>query len=171
MSEHEHMHGIGSEHPRSHEIQLFCLGFFFIVWFIDSFFVKMVQVPNDDLLIFRLLVFILFAIISYRLVNGSHKLVLRHVNKSKPKVVSEDVYSLLRHPMYSAFFLLYIGLMQLTLSILSIIPLIINYYLLNKIASFEEKELIKILGQDYVDYMDKVPRWIPNPLKFFRNQK
>jgi protein-S-isoprenylcysteine O-methyltransferase Ste14 len=111
-------------------------------------------------------VFIVLVLIAYRLADGSHKLVLRDVNNDKPKVVSEDVYAYLRHPMYFAYILGFIALIQLTMSLISLIPFIIAFLLLDRIAAYEETELTKILGQEYVDYMNKVHRWIPNLLKF-----
>ncbi len=116
----------------------------------------------------RLLIFIILVLIGYRLAIGSHKLVLNEIDHSKPKVVAEDVYALLRHPMYFAYFLGFLALIQLTMSLLSFIPFIITVILFNKIAIYEENELIKILGQEYLDYMKNVPRWITNPFKFLR---
>jgi protein-S-isoprenylcysteine O-methyltransferase Ste14 len=115
-----------------------------------------------------LFVFLILAIIAFRLANGSHKLVLEGIDKTKPKVVSEDVYTLLRHPMYFAYFLGFIAFIQLTMSLISLIPFVITVILFNKIAAYEENELVNILGQEYIDYMKKVPRWVPNPFKFFR---
>ncbi|MFX0051791.1 MAG: methyltransferase family protein [Candidatus Hodarchaeota archaeon] len=169
MSRHEHSHGIGDEHPRSHEIQLFCVMIFTIVWIIDSFLLHLTtQFSSEIPLLVRLVIFIILVLIGYRLAMGSHKLVLNEIDHSEPKVVAEGVYALLRHPMYFAYFLGFIALIQLTMSLISFIPFIIAVILFNKIAVYEENELIKILGQEYIDYMKRVPRWIPNPFKFLR---
>jgi protein-S-isoprenylcysteine O-methyltransferase Ste14 len=116
------------------------------------------------------LVFVFLALIAYRFANGSHKLVLDNIDPSNPQVVTEDVYSLLRHPMYFAYIIGFIAFIQLTMSLLSIVPFIITFFLLNKIAAYEETELIRKLGQEYVDYMKTVPRWVPNPLKFLKRK-
>lgn len=139
MQRHEHSHGIGREHPRSHEIQLFSLVFFLIVWVTDSFILNLTtQLSKEILLPFRLFVFLILVIIAFRLVNGSHKLVLREVDINKPKRVSEDVYALLRHPMYSAYIIVFIAFIQLTMSLISIVPFVIAVILLNVIAAYEE---------------------------------
>lgn len=169
MTRHEHSHGIGKEHPRSHEIQLFCVVFFVIVCGIDTFILHLTtQLEKVIPLVLRLFVFLILVIIAFRLANGSHKLVLEGIDKTKPKVVSEDVYALLRHPMYFAYFLGFIAFIQLTMSLISLVPFVITVILFNKIAAYEENELVNILGQEYIDYMKKVPRWVPNPFKFFR---
>ncbi|MFX0015043.1 MAG: methyltransferase family protein [Promethearchaeota archaeon] len=168
MSSHEHSHGIGKEHPRSHEIQLFCLIFFFIVWVFDSIVLNLTkQLSNEIPLIIRLPVFLILGLIAFRLVNGSHKLVL---GKVELNVVEEDVYAILRHPMYSAYFIVFLAFIQLTMSLISLVPFAIAVFLLNMIAAHEEKELISILGQEYIDYMKRVPRWIPNPVKFLKTR-
>ncbi|MFX0211612.1 MAG: methyltransferase family protein [Candidatus Hodarchaeota archaeon] len=167
MSRHEH--GVGKEHPRSHEIQLFCILFFLIVWVTDSFLLNLTTQLSDEIpLLFRLLVFIILVLIAFRLANGSHKLVLEGVDKNKPKVVTEDVYALVRHPMYLTYIIGFLAFIQLTMSLISIVPFIIAVFLFNLIAIFEENELIEILGQDYLDYMKKVPRWVPNPFKLLK---
>jgi protein-S-isoprenylcysteine O-methyltransferase Ste14 len=140
-----------------------------IVCGIDSFFLHLTtQLSNDIPLLLRLLVFIILVLIAFRLGNGSHKLVLNNIDLSNPKVVNEDVYALLRHPMYFAYLIVFLAFIQLTMSLISLIPFVIAVILFNKIAAYEEDELIKVLGQEYIDYMKKVPRWVPNPFKFLR---
>ncbi|MFW9905927.1 MAG: methyltransferase family protein [Candidatus Thorarchaeota archaeon] len=168
MPGHEHSHGIGNEHPRSHEIQLICVIQFLIVWGIDSLFNFTTQLAHEIPWQLRVLIFIIAVIIGIRLSDGSHKLVLRGVDVTNPKVVDNDVYALVRHPMYFAYLLGFLALIQLTMSLISSISFVIAFFLLNRIAAYEEKELLEILGQEYLDYMKKVPRWIPNPFKFFK---
>ena len=171
MPGHEHAHGIGKEHPRSHEIQLICVALFVIVWGVDSLLLNLTtQLANEIPWQLRLFVFIILALIAYRLVNGSHKLVLEGVDSTQPKVVAEDVYALLRHPMYFAYIIGFIAFIQLTMSLISVIPFIIAFFLFNKIAAFEEKELIQLLGQEYKGYMKKVNRWVPNLLIIFKGK-
>ena len=170
MSGHEHSHGIGKEHPRSHEYQLIGAVIFLIVWGIDSFFNLTTQLSREIPWQLRLVIFIVAVLIAIRLANGSHKLVLEGVDKTNPKVVDGDVYAVVRHPMYFAYIIGFIALIQLTMSLISLVPLLIASYLLNLIAAYEENELIKILGQEYLDYMKKVPRWVPNPFKFLKRK-
>ncbi|MFX0122590.1 MAG: methyltransferase family protein [Candidatus Hodarchaeota archaeon] len=165
----EHSHGIGNEHPRSHEFQLIGVILFIIVWGIDSFVLNLTtQFSSEIPWQLRFVIFIIAVLIAIRFANGSHKLVLEGVDLTAPKVVDEDVYAVVRHPMYFAYIIGYFALITLTMSLISFVPLLIAFYLLNIIAAYEENELIEILGQEYLDYMKKVPRWVPNPLRFFK---
>jgi protein-S-isoprenylcysteine O-methyltransferase Ste14 len=49
------------------------------------------------------------------------------------------------------------------MSFLSFIPWIIAVFFFNRMVIFEENELINILGDEYRNYMKRVPRWIPRP--------
>ncbi|MHA2226465.1 MAG: methyltransferase family protein [Candidatus Hodarchaeales archaeon] len=147
---------------------MFCAVSFFVVWAADSFLFNFTtQLANEIHLMIRLFIFVIISLIAYRLVNGSHKLVLEAVDKTKPKVVNDDVYAVLRHPMYFTYIIVFLAFIQLTMSLISIVPFVIALFLLNMIAAYEENELIKILGQEYIDYMKKVPRWIPKSFRFF----
>ena len=141
-----------------------------IVWGIDSLFNLTTQLSREIPWQLRLLIFIVAVLIALRLVNGSHKLVLEGVDKTNPRVVDEDVYAVVRHPMYFAYIIGFLALIQLTMSLISFIPFVIAVFLLNLIAAYEENELVEILGEEYLDYMKKVPRWVPNPLKFIEQK-
>lgn len=138
------------------------------MWGIDSVFNFTTQLAREIPWQLRVLILIIAILIGIRLSDGSHKLVLREVDKTNPKVVDKDVYAVVRHPMYLAYLIAFLALIQLTMSLISIVTFFLAGILLNQIAAYEEKELIKILGQEYLDYMKKVPRWIPNPIKFFK---
>ena len=65
----------------------------------------------------------------------------------------------MRHPMYLGFILIYIALSIGTLSLLSLIPLIIGFFIYDRMAEYEEKGLEEKLGQEYLEYKKKVPKW------------
>jgi protein-S-isoprenylcysteine O-methyltransferase Ste14 len=77
------------------------------------------------------------------------------------KIVSNKIYSLIRHPQYFGGILAHIGITFLLSSLFSLIftPLVI---LLNFLVSWkEERELIKEFGEDYKTYKEKVPMFFP----------
>ncbi|MFX1288990.1 MAG: methyltransferase family protein [Promethearchaeota archaeon] len=77
------------------------------------------------------------------------------------KIVSTKLYSLVRHPQYLGGIFAHIGISLLLSSGLSLIftPFVI---LLNFLVSWkEEKELIKEFSDEYTNYKEKVPMFIP----------
>jgi len=85
------------------------------------------------------------------------------------KIVSDKLYSLIRHPQYFGGILAHIGISFLLSSLFSLIftPLVILHNFL--VAWKEEKELIKEFGEIYENYRKKVPMFIPKFKK--RKQK
>ena len=73
-------------------------------------------------------------------------------------VVDSGVYAVVRHPMYLSFMLLVLALMLISqhwLSIILGIPVMVFLYLGMRV---EEQSSIKKFGDDYIRYMDRVPR-------------
>ena len=76
-------------------------------------------------------------------------------------MITTGAFSFVRHPIYLALILLYLGFILLSLSLLSIlvwILIIIFYYMISR---YEEKLLIKAFGSAYSEYMRKVPMFLP----------
>jgi protein-S-isoprenylcysteine O-methyltransferase Ste14 len=73
-------------------------------------------------------------------------------------VVDSGVYTVVRHPMYLSFMLLILALMLISqhwLSVIFGIPIVIFLYLA---MGVEERSNIERFGDDYIRYMDRVPR-------------
>lgn len=47
------------------------------------------------------------------------------------------------------------------LSTISLVLWLCIFIFYNYIATYEEKRLEQIFGQDYIDYKKKVPKWLP----------
>ena len=77
------------------------------------------------------------------------------------KLVTEGVYSYLRHPQYAGLFLVTVGFLIQWPSLTTLILwpiLMFSYY---RLALKEEKEMEKIFGAEYQEYKKKVPAFIP----------
>jgi len=77
------------------------------------------------------------------------------------KLVTEGVYSYVRHPQYSGLFLITIGFLIQWPSLTTLIMwpiLIFAYY---KLAMREERDVEKQFGQEFLEYKKKVPAFIP----------
>jgi protein-S-isoprenylcysteine O-methyltransferase Ste14 len=73
-------------------------------------------------------------------------------------VVDSGVYAVVRHPMYLSFILLILALMLISqhwLSAVFGIPIVVILYLGMRV---EEQSSIKKFGDDYMPYMNRVPR-------------
>lgn len=156
--------GLGSEHPLCDKIQLIMIILFFIAWAIDtfSFYIKGYSTVVSGLISFPILLLpaILLIIIGLYLVSESHKVIFGEKNQTN-KLINTGVYTWVRHPMYLGILLFCLGFFFLSPSIFSLVIWIIFFILYNRMAAFEEKDLVKILGNQYISYQNQVSRWIP----------
>jgi protein-S-isoprenylcysteine O-methyltransferase Ste14 len=87
----------------------------------------------------------------------------------EPKLVTTGVYSWLRHPMYLGSLLVLLGFFFATLSILSLLVWIGLFIFFDRMATYEEQDLIRILDEQYINYQKQVPNWLPR-IRRKRNQ-
>jgi protein-S-isoprenylcysteine O-methyltransferase Ste14 len=164
ISKHEgHMHGLGAEHPKCDKMQLAMMVLFFAVWILDSFssFVSNYSTVISFIpLVARLFLAIVSLGLALFLTTKSHGAVF--VKKgSKPRLIDAGVYSWVRHPMYLGTLLFCLGFFFAIPSLLSLIVWIAFFILYDRMATYEEKDLIQKLGEDYIAYKRRVPKWFP----------
>ena len=83
-------------------------------------------------------------------------------NIENNKLVSDGVYALVRHPIYSAWLQISTALILFSQNLyLFIIPVIFWIILSIALAKTEEKWLIEKFGDDYVSYAKTTNRFIP----------
>jgi protein-S-isoprenylcysteine O-methyltransferase Ste14 len=156
--------GLGSEHPLCDRIQLLILILFFVVWGIDSlgFFMFGYSTVVFEALAFPLLFSgtILSLCLSFYLVSKSHKAVLEQVH-DPPKLVDSGVYAWVRHPMYLGTLLFCLAFIFINVSLISIAIWIAFFVFYDRMATYEEKGLIAILGDQYTAYQKRVSKWLP----------
>lgn len=151
----------GEEYPKSDQIQIILLTLFLAAWSLDSFLLKASTYPARLLpLYLRLIVSVVLIFTGLLLVKRSHNLVIDEVYE-RPTLIDADVYDLVRHPMYLGILLVYLGLSSSTLSLISLGLWAGIFLIYNRMAAYEEKDLIRIFGREYEDYMRRVPRWFP----------
>lgn len=77
-------------------------------------------------------------------------------------LVVEGPYKYVRNPMITAVLSILIG-ESLLLNSINIFYWAVLFFIVNSIyfPLFEEKQLICRFGKEYIDYMQKVPRWFP----------
>ena len=156
----KHRDDLTGEYIYGDMIQLLFLLLFLAVWIIDSFFFHFSDIS--------FLLPLWFRVISAAIVLGGGFIMARkglNIVFGKPPVVptviDHSVFSIVRHPIYLSAILFYLGLLLFRISLTAAgvwLAVIIMYYYLSR---FEEKLLIKRFGDDYLEYMKKVPMLIP----------
>jgi protein-S-isoprenylcysteine O-methyltransferase Ste14 len=101
---------------------------------------------------------------AYLVVQGwrnIHKYYWRN-DEGKGTLVTNGIYTYIRHPQYTGFLLITLGLLVhwATIPLLVMWPiLVLQYY---RLAKREERKLEKEFGDKYKEYRKKVPMFIPH---------
>jgi protein-S-isoprenylcysteine O-methyltransferase Ste14 len=152
-------HGVGAENPINDGGQVVFVLVFWIVWGVDSF---LIHFAWNLVGLISLFVSVPIGVISFIIgvyfVRKSEAVVF---SNTEGKVIESGVYGKVRHPMYLGELLILLGFSIATLSILSFIVWVVFFIFLDRMASYEEKDLTRILGQQYAVYQKRVHKWIP----------
>lgn len=153
--------GFGEEHPYCDSGQNLFIILFFVAWAADSFWFHISTFTMNFLhwLVRGSLAFI-FVILGVYLVWGAHKIIFDEA-PAEPQVIDWGVFSYMRHPMYLGILLILIGLFFWSFSLLALCVWIGLFSFYNRMATFEEEDLIWLFGEKYVDYQQKVGKWFP----------
>jgi len=152
-------HGVGAENPLNDRAQVLFVLVFLIIWILDSF---LLHYTLNLLGLASFLVSVPIGVISFitgvYFVRKSEAVVF---SNTEGKVIDSGVYGKVRHPMYLGELLILLGFSIATLSILSLTVWIVFLIFLDRMASYEENDLTRILGQQYADYQRRVRKWTP----------
>jgi protein-S-isoprenylcysteine O-methyltransferase Ste14 len=148
---------IAEEHPEGDKFQLMMLGVFLAIWITDSFVVRATILTSLGPWYLRTGAGALVVLAGVYLVNKSHKLV---IDSDELRLIDWGVYSLARHPMYLGIMLVYIGLAVSTVSTASLLILVGIFYVYDRIAEYEETQIIETMGEQYLEYREKTRRWL-----------
>lgn len=86
------------------------------------------------------------------------------------RLVTEGIYSYVRHPQYSGLFLITVGFLIQWPSLTTVIMwpiLIFAYY---RLAMREERDIEKQFGEEFLKYRERVPAFIPQLARLKRNE-
>ncbi len=153
---------IDREHRLWDGFQLVYAVLYLLTWLIDSFFLKMTTFLADDaLLLARLACFVIVMVPAVVLGYLSHELLFGGDGKPPDKVVDSGILGRVRHPMYLGTLLAYLAIFLTTLSVACFVLFLIIVVIYDLAASFEEKQLIKLFGEEYLQYKKRVKKWLP----------
>jgi protein-S-isoprenylcysteine O-methyltransferase Ste14 len=148
------------EHPFGDTGQLILLALFLILWIVDSFFLQTSTFLSDHVpLTIRLLFLGLSLVTAVYLSMSGHNAVCREERGTK--VISDGAFRYVRHPLYSACLLFYLGLAVSTASIFSLAFFVVIFFFYNYLGSFEERLLDEKFGEQYKQYKRRTGKWVP----------
>lgn len=148
------------EHPFGDTGQLILLGVFLVVWVGDSFFLHKSTFLSDYIpLYIRLIILGLTLIAAMYLFRSGH-VVVSHEQRPN-SVVATGAFCYVRHPLYLASILTYLGLTVATASLFSLVLLMGIFVFHHYIASYEEKLLEAKFGEEYRKYRKRTGKWVP----------
>ena len=84
------------------------------------------------------------------------------IHKAKGELVTDGLYAYVRHPQYSALFLLIVSLLIQWPALLSFLMAPILFFTYLRLARREEREMIEKFGELYVEYRAHTPAFIPS---------
>lgn len=77
------------------------------------------------------------------------------------KLVTEGVYSYVRHPQYSGLFLITIGFLIQWPSLTTLVMWPVLIFAHYRLAMREEKDMVNQFGDKYLEYRKKVSAFVP----------
>ena len=158
---HNHEHRLGIEAPHSHLKQGLSAIVFTIVWLLDSLIFSFSTVLNSFIpWLVRLILFIIIFAVAFVFIRSSHNVLFRQP-ENMDDLITNGILGHVRHPMYFGVLLIFLACISLSISLISIALWIIIIIIYDGLASFEEKQLEELFGQKYLDYKEKVSKWIP----------
>lgn len=158
---HNHERRLGIEAPHSHLKQGLSAIIFTTIWLLDSLVFSFSTILNNFVFwIIRLILFIAIIVIAFVFIRSSHNVLFRQPENMN-ELITDGILGHVRHPMYFGVLLIYLACIFLSISLISIVVWIIIIVIYDGLATFEEKQLEELFGQKYLDYKEKVPKWIP----------
>ena len=151
------------EHPFGDAGQLIMLGVFLVVWIGDSFFLQASTFLSAYIPLLPRLFLLGVSLVTAVYMARSGHVVVSHDQRPE-RTVSTGAFRYVRHPLYLASLLTYLGLTVSTVSLLSLAVFVVIFVFHNYIAGYEEKLLAAKFGQEYNDYKSRTGKWLPRIL-------
>jgi protein-S-isoprenylcysteine O-methyltransferase Ste14 len=104
---------------------------------------------------------VFFLIALYMAVKGMSAIYA--MKAGNQEVIRTGVFGLVRHPVYLAEILLYLGFLMMHISLAAVAVWLIAIAFLHYISCREEKALSSLFGEEYTRYRAEVPMWLPVP--------
>jgi len=153
---------LGAEHPLWDRIQIVLIGLFLVVMFFDDVSTLTLGYAStlDRISAYPVLLLPAAVLIGFGtyLIKKSHAAVFG--KKGNAELVDSGVYSLVRHPMYLGGLMVLLGFLFLNFSLIAFAIWVTYAVLCDWMASYEEQDLLRVLGGKYANYQRRVPKWL-----------
>ncbi|UCD00812.1 MAG: isoprenylcysteine carboxylmethyltransferase family protein [Promethearchaeota archaeon] len=141
---------------------------FFIIWFLDSNIFRISIILNYFVpFLIRLILFILVFICAIVFIMLSHRILFKS-HEAPNSLITNGILGYVRNPMYLGILLIYVAFILLSISLISIGIFVIVFLVYNRMVNFEEQILEDMFGKQYLEYRNKVPKFIPNPFRKYK---
>jgi protein-S-isoprenylcysteine O-methyltransferase Ste14 len=158
---HENRPDLAGEHKFTDAGQIIILVVFLAVWIVDSFIFKFSTFLTDYVRwYFRFIPGILMLAIGVYMSWKGISIVFGE-KREPPRVITKSVFSFVRHPVYLGSILSILGLVIITLSILSFIIWLMTVIFYYSVSRYEEKLLVEKFRNEYEEYIRQVPMLFP----------
>jgi protein-S-isoprenylcysteine O-methyltransferase Ste14 len=160
MRHFEGRENLAGEHALTDIGQLVLFVLFMTVWIVDSFVIRASTLSAYVPLYIRIPLAVAALVAGVLLVRPSLRAIFGEAAQ-QPRVMTDGVYRIVRHPMYMGSILLFTAFLVSTLSVMTagVWIVIIAFYFY--VARAEEKLLIAKFGADYQEYRRRVPMLFP----------
>ncbi|MFZ1947001.1 MAG: isoprenylcysteine carboxylmethyltransferase family protein [bacterium] len=148
------------EHPAGDVGQWICVVVFLAVWVGDSFVLHVSTFLAHLVPLPVRLVLLGFALVTAGYLFKSGHVVVSH-DHPPDAVLHSGAFRYVRHPLYLASLLVYLGVAVSTLSLLSLGLLVGIFVFHNYIAGYEERLLLARFGEAYRGYQRSAGKWVP----------
>jgi protein-S-isoprenylcysteine O-methyltransferase Ste14 len=157
----QHREDLVGEHKWGDAGQMILICLFLAIWVADSFFLKYTTflnhyIPPGFKISFGI---ILFVLSGYLARNGLS--IVFGEERQEPGVIRKGVFGFVRHPIYLSEILFYLGSLMMSTSLAAAVVWVIAIGFLHYISRHEERLLLARFGEEYRQYMQEVPMWIP----------
>lgn len=85
----------------------------------------------------------------------------RLIHRAEDHLVTGGPYAYVRHPQYSGLFIVMIAMLIQWPTIITALMFPVLVYVYYRLSRREEKDVIKVFGSEYMEYMRKTPMFVP----------
>lgn len=87
------------------------------------------------------------------------------IHSGNGELVTQGIYKFVRHPQYTGFMLMIAGFLIQWPTIITLVMAPILVIMYARLAKTEEKKMVELFGEKYIEYRNKVPAFIPIRLR------